>query len=135
MQALLQTEHESFKTAAVLVLLTPGDMNEILEVIFKQILVLDGLGICNDIGLRGLSLDLSDDKSTLVQAMAWCRQATSHYLNQYRLSYITLYDVTRPRWVKNSSMSQTKPSKAMKLEQLVLDCSISIANALETPQY
>ena len=26
--------------------------------------------------------DLTDDKSTLVQVMAWCRQATSHYLNQ-----------------------------------------------------
>ena len=24
----------------------------------------------------------ADDKSTLVQVMAWCRQATSHYLNQ-----------------------------------------------------
>ena len=24
----------------------------------------------------------TDDKSTLVQVMAWCRQATSHYLNQ-----------------------------------------------------
>ena len=23
---------------------------------------------------------LTDDKSTLVQVMAWCRQATSHYL-------------------------------------------------------
>ena len=26
--------------------------------------------------------DLTDDKSTLVQVMAWCHQATSHYLNQ-----------------------------------------------------
>ena len=26
--------------------------------------------------------DLTDDKSTLVQVMAWCRQAKSHYLNQ-----------------------------------------------------
>ena len=24
--------------------------------------------------------DLTDDKSTLVQVKAWCRQATSHYL-------------------------------------------------------
>ena len=135
MQALLQTEHESLKAVDFLVLLNPGDMNEILEVIFKQILVLDGLRICNEIGLRGLSLDLSDDKWTLVQAMAWCRQATSHYLNQCRPSYITPYGVTRPRWVKNSSMSKTKLSKAMKLEQLVLDCRIFIFNALEIPQY
>ena len=26
--------------------------------------------------------DLTDDKSTLIQVMAWCRQATSHYMNQ-----------------------------------------------------
>ena len=29
-----------------------------------------------------MSLDLTDDKSTLVQVMAWCRQATSHYRSQ-----------------------------------------------------
>ena len=29
-----------------------------------------------------MSLNLTDDKSTLVQVMAWCRQATSHYLSQ-----------------------------------------------------
>ena len=29
-----------------------------------------------------LLVDLTDDKSTLFQVMAWCRQATSHYLNQ-----------------------------------------------------
>ena len=29
-----------------------------------------------------MSMDLTDDKSTLVQVMAWCCQATSHYLNQ-----------------------------------------------------
>ena len=28
-------------------------------------------------------LDLADDKSTLVQVIAWCHQATSHYLNNY----------------------------------------------------
>ena len=32
--------------------------------------------------LRWLPWDLMDDKSTLVQIMAWCRQATSHYLSQ-----------------------------------------------------
>ena len=28
------------------------------------------------------ALDLTEDKSTLVQVMAWCCQATSHYLSQ-----------------------------------------------------
>ena len=34
------------------------------------------------IGLRWMLLNLTNDKSTLIQVMAWCRQATSHYLSQ-----------------------------------------------------
>ena len=38
--------------------------------------------------------DLTDDKSTLVQVMAWCCQATSHYLNQCWPRSPTPYGVT-----------------------------------------
>ena len=51
-------------------------------VIFKWILVTDGWGISCEIALIWMSLDFTDDQSTLVQVMAWCRQATSHYLSQ-----------------------------------------------------
>ena len=44
--------------------------------------------------------DLSDDKSTLVQVVAWCRQATSHYLSQCWPSSMSPYGITRPQWVK-----------------------------------
>ena len=44
--------------------------------------------------------DLTVDKSTLVQVMAWCRQATSHYLNQFWPRSSTPYGVTRPQWVE-----------------------------------
>ena len=37
--------------------------------------MIDGGDIAYKIVLRWISLDLSDDKSTLVQVMAWCRQA------------------------------------------------------------
>ena len=43
----------------------------------------------------------TDDKSTLVQVMAWCRQATSHYLNQCRPRSPTPYGVTGPQWVNS----------------------------------
>ena len=43
--------------------------------------------------------DLTNDKSTLVQVMAWCHQATSHYLSQCWLSSLTPYGVARPQWV------------------------------------
>ena len=45
--------------------------------------------------------DLTDDRSTLVQVMAWCRQATSHYLSQCWLSSLSPYGVARPQWVNS----------------------------------
>ena len=42
-------------------------------VIFKIILVNGGWGISYEIALRWMPLDLTDDKSTLVQVMSWCR--------------------------------------------------------------
>ena len=47
--------------------------------------------------------NLTDDKSTLVQVMAWCHQATSHYLSQYWPSSMSPYGVTRPQWVKDKT--------------------------------
>ena len=45
--------------------------------------------------------NLTGDKSTLVQVMAWCRHATSHYLNQCWPRSPTPYSVTGPQWVKS----------------------------------
>ena len=53
-----------------------------MKVNFKLDLVIDGWGTSCDIALRWMSLGLTDDKSTMVQLMAWCHQATSHYLSQ-----------------------------------------------------
>ena len=47
-----------------------------------------------------MPLNLTDEKSTLVQVMGWCRQATSHYLSQCWLRSMLPNGVTRPRWVK-----------------------------------
>ena len=44
--------------------------------------------------------DLTDHQSTLVQVMAWCRQATSHYLSQCWPRSPSPYGFTRPQWVK-----------------------------------
>ena len=41
------------------------------------------------------------DMSTLVQVMAWCCQATSHYLSQCWPRSMSPYGVTRPQWVDN----------------------------------
>ena len=79
-----------------------GNLNEIFRCNFQAILVIDGWGISCEITLRWMSLNLTDDKSTLVQVMAWCRQATSHYLSQCWPRSLSPYDVIRPQWVKIS---------------------------------
>ena len=50
--------------------------------IFQIISVIDGWGISCELAFIWMSLNLTYDKSTLVQVMAWCCQATSHYLSQ-----------------------------------------------------
>ena len=65
----------------------------------KIISVADGWGISGKIALRWMLLDLTDYKSTLVQVMAWYRQATSLYLGQYWPRSLSPYGVTRPQWV------------------------------------
>ena len=44
-----------------------------------------------------MSMDLTDDMSTLVQVMAWCHQASSHYLSQCWPRSMP-YGITRPQW-------------------------------------
>ena len=53
-----------------------------------------------DNNLRWTALDLPDNKSTLVQVMAWCHQATSHYLSRCWPRPMSPYGVTRAQWVK-----------------------------------
>ena len=38
-------------------------------------------------------------ESTLIQVMAWCRQATSHYLSLCLPRAMLLHLITRPQWV------------------------------------
>ena len=80
--------------------LTPGRFQwNFKQVIFKLILVIDGWSSSCEIVLRWMLLDLTDDKSTLVQVMAWCRQAASHYLSQCWPRSMSPYGDTRPQWV------------------------------------
>ena len=58
-----------------------------------------------------MSLDLTVDKSTLVQLMAWCCQALSHYLSQCWPTYVSPDGVSWPQWVNYSLV----PGKCRKL--------------------
>ena len=72
------------------------------KVIFKQTLVNGGWGISYEIALRIMPQDLTDDKSTLVQVMAWCRQATSPYLSQCWPRAMSPNGITRPQRVEGN---------------------------------
>ena len=80
--------------------LTPGRFEwKFGYVIFKVILVILGYGVQCQVALIWMSMELTDDKSTLVQVMAWCHQAPSHYLSQCWPRSTSPYGVARPQWV------------------------------------
>ena len=70
---------------------------------FNLVLLIGIFRSSHDNALRWMPQDLTDDKSTLVQVMAWCCQATSHYLSQCWLSSLWPYGIAKPQWVKGYS--------------------------------
>ena len=71
-----------------------------ISVIFRLILQIDILGISCEIALRWMPENNFDDQSTMVHVMAWCRQATSHYLSQCWPRSRVPCGAIRPQWVK-----------------------------------
>ena len=91
------------------------DLSKILHKWFQAILAIDGGGISCETDLRSMSMDPTDDKSTLAQVMAWCRQKTSHYLSRCWPRSMSPYGVTRPQGFnqclpRSMAGCQTSPS-------------------------
>ena len=78
------------------------------NVVFKLALLIYIFKSSYDNVARWIPQELTDDKSTLVQVMAWCRQATSHYLTQCWPRSLSPYDVTRPQWVNSLNLWQNE---------------------------
>ena len=78
-----------------------------------------GWGISCKIALRWMPLDLTDDKSTLVQVMAWCHQATSHYWSQCWPRFMSPYGITRPQWGNGLVPSGNKPLPELGHNELI----------------
>ena len=70
------------------------------SVIFKIKSQKDILSILCEIALIWIPQELTD-KLTLIEVMAWCHQATCHYLNQCWPSSMSPYSITRPQWVND----------------------------------
>ena len=96
----------------------------------KQISVIDGWSISCEIALIWMSLDFSDDQSKLVQVMAWCHQATSHYLSQCWPRPLLPYGVTRPQWVKGCGLTSIEiPMIKIRCSHYHLDFTMGIPTA------
>ena len=61
--------------------------------------------------VRWLPKNSIDDESTLVLVMAWCRQATSHYLSQCWLRSMSPYGIIRPQWIKKKCLYSLPSSR------------------------
>ena len=79
--------------------------------IWNLVLLISIFTSFKDNALRWMPRDLTDDKSTLIQVMAWCRQATSHYLNHCWPRSLPPNGVTRPQWVKMANIFVTDTLK------------------------
>ena len=96
----------------------------------------DDWGISCKIALRWMPLDLADNKSTLVQVMAWCRQATSHYLSQCWPRFMSPYGVIRPQWVTGIDFRIKASSNAPRdvcLQVLIDTCHLENLIYKKTP--
>ena len=93
-------------------------------------LVIDCRGLSHEIAFKWLSLDLTNDKSTLVQVMAWCHQATSHYLMQCWPRSTLAYGITRPQWINVMTCENDdktwSPTKKESAQFLPVHTNISI---------
>ena len=90
-----------------------------------------GWGISYEIALKWMPLDLTDDKPTLVRVMAWCRQATSHYMSQCWPRSMSPNGVTRPVWVNNTIKLQKRVVSIISNAKYS-DSEDSLYRALET---
>ena len=111
--------------------LAPGKFEwNFRHVILKQILVTDGWGISCEIAQIWMSLDFTDDQSTLAQVMAWCRQATSHYLSQcWSRSLSSLgHNELKPsvKWVP-CLVGQVEVNPALCVHSWVMQCGAQLA--------
>ena len=74
------------------------------SVIFKHMFRLNFMSSSCETALRWMPKHLANEKSTSHQVMAWCRQATSHYLIRRWLKFLSPFGVAGPQWVNNTNL-------------------------------
>ena len=106
-----------------------GDLDSILKVIFNLVLLIgiftsDLPVIMPSDECHGIYLKIS--QHWLVQVMAWCRQATSHYLSQCWPRSMSPYGTTRPQWVNSLASERCGSNFKSKILKLITQTSNAI---------
>ena len=87
--------------------LSPGRARfDFINVIFNLVLPICIIRSSYDNALRWTLQDLTADKFILVQVMAWCHQATSHYLSQCWHRPMSPIGITRPHTMSYPYLSR-----------------------------
>ena len=106
--------HESYDVPGINVGVVAGTINSLApgrygsnfkSIIFKIIIQNSSLGAHCESALGWMSLNLINERSTLVLVMAWSHQATSNYQDQCWPRVMTPYGTTTPQWVKTCQIN------------------------------
>ena len=98
--------------------LAPGRCgNGFKSVISKHMLWITFTSSSCEIALRWMPENAFYVKSTVAQVMAWCHQATSHYLSLWWYRLVLLCVITKPQCVK-TSLPQIPKNAIMGLDYL-----------------
>ena len=85
--------------------------------------------ICRTVNtLRWMTGNLTDGKSALIQVMAWCPQATRHYLSQCWPRSMSPNGITRPQWVNELAPSCARSSAATVIINAVCPVSTGVGH-------
>ena len=87
----------------------PGRCVTDLGNMILALLMIQNSSMCTNYGsaLRWMPDDRTNIKPILLQVMAWCRQATNHYLSSWWPIFMAPYGITRPQWAKASTTVET----------------------------
>ena len=80
--------------------------NNFKSINLKLIVLNISLSTCSENALRKMPQDLTNEQSILVQVMAWCHQAPSHYMSKCWLRSMRPYAVTRQQRVNSLAYCQ-----------------------------
>ena len=96
-----------------------GDMPQTLKISFSDVIWAVNKKK-NHFQWKCIVMDAKDLESALVQVMAWCHQARSHYLSQCWPRSMWPYGITRPQWVKKHVCDMHNVLDITKMEDTVI---------------